>query len=136
MPPKSSLFFLMLILFLWRGKYWYYIKNVLSNRIVQAFLIFYVISVIGFVYTENIEFAKSSMDKMKFMMFPLFFLTFLDKRFSLRIVAAFSLGIFLSEIVSYAIRFEVFPVELYLFNHEVYSTSLLNPSPFFNHFES
>jgi len=132
---KSSLFFVMLLLFIYRRNYWFYIKDVLSNKIVQAFLIFYTINVLGFIYTDNLEFARSSMGHAKYLLFPLIFLSFLDKRFTIRILTAFSLGIFLSELVSYLIRFEILPSTLFFFSHEVYSTIISDPSPFFNHLD-
>jgi len=132
---KSSLFFVMLLLFLYRRNYWFYVKSALSNKIVQAFLIFYFINILGFIYTDNVDFAKSTMDKVKYILFPLIFLSFLDKRFSIRILTAFSLGIFCSEMVSYAIRFELLPPEVFFFGHELYSTKIKDPSPFFNHLD-
>ena len=132
---KSSLFFVMLLLFLYRRNYWHYIKSALSNKIVQVFIIFYIVNVLGFIYTDNFVLAKSSIGHAKYILFPLIFLAFLDKRFSIRILTAFSLGIFFSELVSYAIRFEILPPEVFFFNHEVYSTEVSDPSPFFNHLD-
>lgn len=132
---KSSIFFVLLILFLYRMNYWKYLKEALSNKIVQAFLIFYFIHLLGFIYTENIDFAKSTMDKVKYILFPLFFLSFLDKRFSLRIIMAFILGVLLSVSISYLIYFNLIPNILLIGGFEIYEAQGISATPFFNHLD-
>ncbi|RXK01313.1 polymerase [Arcobacter sp. CECT 8986] len=130
---KSSLFFTMLVLFLYRRDYWFYLKDAFSNRIVQAFLIFYLINAFGMLYTENITFGKAHMDKAKYLLFPLMFLSFLDVRFAFRIIGAFVLGMFFTELISYAINFSLLPTSFYIGKYEIYETTLFSPAPFYNH---
>lgn len=132
---KTSVFFVMLILFIVRMDYAKYLKDTFSNKVVQAFLLFYLLWWFGFLYSENLEWANDSIKKAKFLVFPLLFLSFLDKRFSYRIVSAFILGMLVSELFSYAIRFEFLPPELFFAGHEVYITHISDPSPFFNHLD-
>lgn len=80
---KSSIFFVMLVLFLYRRDYWKYLKDALSNKIVQACLLFYAINAFGMLYTENIEYGMSHMDKTKYLLFPLMFLSFFRCSFCL-----------------------------------------------------
>lgn len=130
---KTSVFFVMLLLFLYRMNFVKYLKDALSNKIVQAFIIFYLVWLFGFLYTENLTFAKDSISKAKYLLFPLFFLSFLDKRFSYRVMSAFILGMLFSELISYAIRFEFLPHVLYVQSYEIYTALIHDPSPFFKH---
>lgn len=132
---KSSLFFVMLLLFIYRMNYIKYLKDALKDKIIQSFLIFYLIGILGLLYTENIGDAISSMDKAKYLLFPLFFLSFFDKRFANRVIIAFFLGMFCSEILSYLIRFEIFPPVFGIGEYNIYKTSIYDPTPFFNHLD-
>lgn len=131
---KSSLFFTMLVLFLYRRNYWFYLKDAFSNKIVQAFLLFYILNAIGMLYTDNIDYGKSHMDKVKYLLFPLFFFSFLDVRFAFRIVTAFILGMFVSEIFSYLIHFNILPLSVHLGEYIIYEAfSRFSPAPFMHH---
>jgi O-antigen ligase len=131
---KSSMFFVMLVLFLYRRDYGFYLKEAFSNKVVQAFLLFYFINAFGMLYTDNIAYGKAHMDKTKYLLFPLMFLSFLDKRFVWRVVAAFILGMLVAEIFSYLIHFGIFPLEFYLGKYEIYKTySKFSPAPFMHH---
>lgn len=130
---KSSLFFVMLVLFLYRRDYWKYLKEVFSNRIVQACLLFYAINAFGLVYTENIEYGKDHMDRVKYLLFPLLFLSFLDVRFAFRIITAFILGMLVAELFSYLIHFGIFPYEFFIGQYEIWETQAYSPAPFMAH---
>ncbi|QDF29541.1 O-antigen ligase family protein [Halarcobacter anaerophilus] len=133
---KSSMFFVMLVLFLYRRDYWFYLKEAFSNKIVQAFLLFYFINAFGMLYTDNIAYGKSHMDKAKYLLFPLMFLSFLDKRFVWRIVTAFILGMLVAEIFSYLIHFGIFPLEFSIGKYEIYEVyRRTSPAPFFSHLD-
>lgn len=130
---KSSMFFVMLILFLYRRDYWKYLKDALNNKIVQACLLFYIVNLLGMTYTDNIDYGKDHMDRVKYLLFPLVFLSFLDVRFAFRIVAAFILGMLVAELFSYFIYFQLIPYEFYIGKYEIYETTLRSPSPFLSH---
>lgn len=130
---KSSLFFTMLVLFLFRRNYWYYLKEAFSNKIVQAILLFYILHLVGLIYTDNIDYGKSHMDKIKYFLFPLIFLSFLDVRFVFRIVAAFIIGIFISVIFSYLIHYGILPYEFIAGKYEIWKTEPYSPAPFMAH---
>ncbi len=130
---KSSMFFVMLLLFLYRRDYWYYLKESFSNKIVQAFLIFYIINALGMLYTDNIDYGKDHMDRVKYLLFPLMFLSFLDIRFAFRIITAFILGMLVAEVFSYLIHFGIFPYEFSIYTYEIYETNPSSPAPFMNH---
>ncbi len=85
-------------------------------------------------YTDNVEYGKDHMDKAKYLLFPLMFISFLDIRFIYRIIAAFILGMLVSEIVSYLIHFNILPYEFYLGKYEIYKTFTIDsPAPFMAH---
>ncbi|MGB5919235.1 O-antigen ligase family protein [Arcobacter sp.] len=130
---KSSMFSVMLVLFLYRRDYKFYLKEAFSNKIVQAFLIFYFINALGMLYTDNIAFGKSHMDKAKYLLLPLMFLSFLDKRFAYRVISAFILGMFCAEITSYLISFSIIPPIFHIGDYEIYKTTIFSPAPFYNH---
>lgn len=130
---KSSMFFVMLVLFLYRRNYVKYLKDAFSNKIVQACLLFYAINAFGMLYTENIEYGKDHMDRVKYLLFPLMFLSFLDVRFAFRIINAFIFGMLVAEVFSYLIHFQVLPYEFYIGKYEIYKTTLASPAPFMAH---
>jgi len=130
---KSSLFFTMLLLFLYRRNFIYYLKEAFHNKVVQAFLLFYLVGVIGMFYSQNMEMAQSHMDKAKYLLFPLFFISFMDKRFAFRVIGAFITGMFVAEIFSYLIHFGFLPYEYYIGGYEIYKTKAYSPAPFMSH---
>jgi len=130
---KSSLFFTMLALFIYRRDYWFYLKGAFSNRIVQAFLIFYALHAIGMLYTDNIDYGKDHMDKIKYLLFPLIFLSFLDMRFAARILIAFIFGMFIAEVFSYLIHYKALPYEFSIGKYEIWETQPYSPAPFMAH---
>lgn len=132
---KSSLFFVILVLFLYRRDYIKYTKEVFSNKIVQACLLFYAINAFGMLYTDNIEYGNDHMDRVKYLLFPLIFLSFLDIRFVKRIIAACILGMFVSISFSYLVHLGIFPYELSIGKYEIWKTFAYSPAPFLSHGE-
>jgi len=130
----STIFTLILILFIIRGNFKYYLSYSLNNKIVQACFIYFAIHILWMFGSDNIESAKSVVDDMKYLLFPILFLSFLDKTFSYRVLSAFILGMFFSEIVSYSIYFDFIPYKLEIYNYEIYEAqAATNPTPFLIH---
>jgi len=131
---KSAVFFTILLLCLVRGNFKKYFKIAIQNKIVQAMFFFFLIHIIWIYGTDNMKDAKNIIDDMKYLLFPLLFLSFLDKRFFISILNAFILGMFCSEVISYLIHFNILPYELILYGKEIYKTPAINnPSPFLDH---
>ncbi|WP_066165954.1 O-antigen ligase family protein [Aliarcobacter cryaerophilus] len=130
---KSSVFFCILILFLYRRNFIYYLKIAFKSEVLKYFILLYLIFLIGMFYTYDIASANAFMDKAKHLLFPLLFLSFLDTRFSFRVLNAFILGVLVSELVSYLIHFQIIPAELFIGKYKVYKTIFEDPSPFLNH---
>ncbi len=132
---KSSLFFAMLVLFLYRRDYAFYLKEVFSNRIIQSLLLFYFLYLIGMLYTDDIDYGKDQMNRLKYLLFPLIFLSFLDIRFVFRIVFAFLLGMFVSILFSYLVHLGILPYEFSLGKYKIWETFAYSPAPFLSHGE-
>ena len=130
---KTSVFFCILLLFLYRRNFIYYLKIAFKNYLLKYFLLLYLLFVVGMLYTSDLESGFSFMDKAKLLLYPLIFLSFLDERFSFRILNAFIFGVLLSEIVSYLIHFQMIPPELFIGEYKIYKSILEDPSPFFTH---
>lgn len=84
-------------------------------------------------YTENIDYGKAHMDRAKYLLFPLMFLSFLDVRFAFRIITAFILGMLVAEVFSYLIHFQVLPVDFSIGEYNIYETTIHSPAPFMAH---
>jgi len=130
---KASVFFCILVLFLYRRNFIYYLKIAFKSELLKYFLLLYLVFVVGMLYTEDINSGSNFMDKAKQLVFPLLFLSFLDIRFAFRVLNAFILGVLASEIVSYLIHFQVIPPEFFIGKYKVYKTVFEDPSPFMNH---
>lgn len=130
---KSSVFFCILILFLYRRNFIYYFKIALKSEILKYFILLYLVFVVGMFYTNDMNLGLAFMDKIKPLIFPLLFLSFLDTRFSFRVLNAFIFGVLFSELISYLIHFQIIPNELFIGKYEIYKTIIEDPAPFLNH---
>lgn len=84
--------------------------------------------------TDNFIQAKHSINVVKYSLFPLLFLSFLDKKFAKYVITGFIAGILLSEFFSYALQFGLLPWELNLYTIPIYKVDIIgDPSPFLNH---
>ncbi len=130
----STIFSIILILFIVRGDYKYYLSKSISNKIVQAGILFFLVHIIWLLGTDNFSSAERILDDMKYLIYPVIFLSFLDKSFSFRVISAFILGMLTSEIISYLIYFNILPHTLDLFSFKVYKAQAINnPTPFLIH---
>jgi O-antigen ligase len=106
---RQSTLFLIMLVFLLRGNYWGYIKEGLKDKLVQAFAIYFAVHVIWLIGTDNFIHAKRELHQAKFLLYPLLFATLIDKRYIPRMLGAFLFGMFVSELWSYGIYFELLP---------------------------
>ena len=130
---KSAILVMIILLFIIRGNYIHYLKEAFYNKIVQAFLLFLIMNFIWLIGTDNTIHAKSMLDEMKVAIYPLLFISFLDKKFSFKIIIAFLAGVLYSEIFSISIFLELIPPKLEMLNYEIYKSLLNDPSPFLSH---
>lgn len=130
---KTSVFFCILLLFLYRRNFIDYFKIAFKNELLKYFILLYLVFLLGMSYTNDMDAAYIFMNKAKVLIYPLIFLSFLDMRFSFRILNAFIFGVLFSEIVSYLIHFQIIPPELFVGEYKVYQTVYTDPAPFLNH---
>lgn len=133
--PISISFVILFLMFLVRGDYKYYIKEAISNKIIQACVAIFFVHVIWTIGSDNIELAKDMINNSRYYLFSFIIVFFVDKTFSKRLLIAFILGMLLSEIISYLIHFEVIPYKLEIFNKIIYQAMAVNnPTPFLVHY--
>lgn len=122
--------FLILILFLFRGKYYTYFRSSLRDPLVLAFTLYFIVHVIWLFGTNDYTHASKRVHDASFLLFPLLFSSFIDKRYISRIFYAFLLGMAFSIIVSFGLYFELIPPQP--FDGSGQGTSA-NPTPIYNH---
>jgi O-antigen ligase len=131
---KSAVLFVILLLFVLRGNYLDYLKQALQYKITQAFVLFFIVHCLWLFGTDNFEQARTILDDMKYLLYPLIFFSFFDKRFSYHVFYAFILGMLFSSFISYCIHFGFLPSFYTTFGIEIYSAqSSNNPTPFLIH---
>jgi O-antigen ligase len=126
---RQSTLFLIMLVFLLRGNYVGYVKEGLKDKLVQAFVIYFLVHVIWLIGTENFEFAKKVVHQAKFLLYPLLFITLIDRKYIPRILGAFLLGMLISELWSYGIYFEILPPNL----HDGHQGTPNDPTPVHHH---
>jgi len=126
---RQSTLFLIMLVFLLRGNYWEYIKEGLKDKLVQAFVIYFAVHIIWLIGTDNFEHAKKVVHQAKFLLYPLLFITFIDKKYIPRMLGAFLLGMLVSELWSYGIYFEILPPHL----HDGGQGTPQSPTPVHHH---
>jgi len=126
---RQSTLFLVMLVFLLRGRYWDYIKEALRDKLVQAFVIYFAVHVIWLIGTDNFVHANRELHQAKFLLYPLLFATLVDKKYIPRIMGAFLLGMLVSELWSYGIYFELLPPHL----HDGFQGTPKSPSPVHHH---
>lgn len=130
---NSTIFFLILIVFLSRGNFKNNFIQIFSNKIIMVFTVFVLMHYVWLIGTENIEQAKFLINKMKYGLYILIFVTFVQKEYFSKVISGFILGMFVSEIFSYLIYFDVIPHRLFFYNEVVYQATPDDPTPFTNH---
>lgn len=132
--PRATIFSLIILLFLFRRNYIFYIKKSLFNPIVQALLLYILMHFIWLFGSENEQHASQMLKLSEYAIIPFIFLTFLTKEFAQKAITAFITSLLLSEILSYLIRFQVVPEKLEFLKSTLYqAVSQLDPSPFLLH---
>ena len=117
----SSVVFILLILLIVRRNYLYYFKEALSNKIVQAILLFILINILWLYGSDNLLDAKTELINLKYYLYSILFLLFVDKKFVYAIISGFILGMLFSESISYLIHFNL--------NDNASTNELPKPSP-------
>lgn len=126
---RSSTLFILMLVFLLRGNYLYYIKEAPKDKIVLAFLLYFAVHIIWLIGTENFVYAKRIVNEAKFLLHPLLFVTFIDRKFIPRLLATFFVAMVISELWSYGIFFEILPPSI----HDGGQGTATDPTPVLHH---
>ena len=114
------------ILWLSSGNYRAKYHQIISSQLLVASIIFYCVHIIGMLWTEDLFWGFTILHKMWYfiLLFPILF-TIAKKEYLNQCIAAFSLSIAFTEIVSYLVWFEIIPEFKY--------ATVSNPTPFMSH---
>ena len=102
------------------------LKIIISNRVLVASILFYLLHIIGLLWTENLDWGIHILHKMWYflLLLPILY-TITKKEYIGFYISAFLLAISLTEIVSYLVWFEI--IEPFK------NATSYNPTPFMNH---
>ena len=116
---------LMLLFWLYRGNYketWLLIKR---SKILQAFLLFFLLHIVGMLWTEDLSWGKHVLRKEWMFLFAPILMSLVRKEHIRYYLSAFLLSMTLSEIISYLIWFKVIP--------PIFHATIYDPTPFIHH---
>ncbi|OHD94665.1 MAG: hypothetical protein A2019_04940 [Sulfurimonas sp. GWF2_37_8] len=131
---KATIFSFIVLLFVVRGDVVKHLKESLSNKVIRAFLYFFLIYVVGMAWTNNITDGFDDINKIKYGLYLIFFYAFIDGRYINKVITAFILGMLVSELTSYGIIFDLLPWKLEIGNVLFYQAyNAHDPSPFLHH---
>ncbi|MCD6432588.1 MAG: O-antigen ligase family protein, partial [Sulfurimonas sp.] len=131
---KSTVFSLMVLLFIVRGDVLSHIKGAMKNKIVQAFLYFFIAYLVGMLWSENLSEGFLWVKSVKYGLYLIVFYSIIDGRYIDKVIGAFILGMLVSELVSYGMLFGIMPWNLSIGGINFYEAYTINdPSPFLHH---
>lgn len=122
---SSFLAYLMLLIFLIEGNYKEKFSQIKSNPFAYAIIAFVVLHFLGLFWTENFEGAQDILKREWKLLFIVLFMMVVQKEHIRYYLELFIVGMSVSELVSYAIWFEIIPPFMY--------ASLEMPTPFMRH---
>ncbi len=122
----SFLTLLLIVTWILEGNLKAKVTMLLQNNVVKTIIVFWLFSLVSLVWSEYTYEACVYIKKYWYMA-PIFILfTSLKKEYMEKIISAFILGMFVSEVIAYGVFFE-----FWSFKH----ATVANPSPFMHHIE-
>ena len=117
---------LICVLWLMSGHYKYKFQQIISNKLMMASIIFFLLHLVGLIWTEDLSWGLHIVHKMWYFigLFPILF-TIVRKDYIKHYVIAFLFAIFITEVVSYLVWFELVP--------PFKNATIENPTPFMSH---
>jgi len=106
------------------------LKLAISNPVVMSFLLYVVMAYLWVLFSDDMAFSYSKAKDLKFFLFSILIFVFIEYKYINRIITAFLLGVFISELFSYALSFRIIDGP-FMFSYEL--ASIHNPSPFQHH---
>lgn len=102
-----SLFTIIIVLFLLSGNIKNKILFALRNKVVIAFLLFYLLHVLWIFSSTNFDVALSQLKSYQYILYIIIYISVIQKKFILKILTGFLLGVFFSEVVSYLMLYDI-----------------------------
>jgi len=124
--PYDNIFFIILILFFIRGNVLIHLKRALQNRVVLSFVLIFAISVIWTLGSDDTARALINVQRFKVLLYPVIIYSFIRPEFVAKMLGGFMLGMFVSELISYSIFFD-------LIDSPKHFGSPHDPTPFYHH---
>jgi len=114
------------LLWLFSGNYKYKYNKIISSKLMIASILFYVLHVIGLIWTEDIDWGLHILHKMWYflLLLPIFF-TIVKEEYITYYIAAFISAMALSTLVSFLIWFHIIP--------PIGAATINNPTAFMSH---
>jgi O-antigen ligase len=131
---KATVFSVMFILFILRGNVIKELKMAFLNPVVRAFLYIFIAYAVGLLWTSNLEDGLLWVKNLKYGLYLILFYAIVDGRYIDKVISAFILGMFISELTSYGMQFGIMPWKLEIGKVLFYqSYAIGDPSPFLHH---
>ena len=114
------------VLWLFSGNYKSKFNQIINNKLIKASILFYLIHVIGMLWSEDLSWGLHMLHKMWYflLLFPILY-TIVRKDYISSYISAFLLAILITEVCSYLVWFEI--IEPFK------NATVENPTPFMNH---
>ena len=114
------------VLWLFSGNYKSKFNQIINNKLMIASILFYLIHVIGMLWSEDLSWGLHMLHKMWYflLLFPILY-TIVRKDYISSYISAFLLAILITEVCSYLVWFEI--IEPFK------NATVENPTPFMNH---
>lgn len=131
---KSTVFSVIVILFLVRGNLKQYLQEAWQNKVVRSFVYLFLVYALGLLWSENIKEGLYWLKSVKYGLYLLVFYAFVDGRYISKVITAFLLGMLVSELTSYGMMFGIMPWSLDIGGIHFYKAYAVgDPSPFLHH---
>jgi O-antigen ligase len=117
-----------LIIVYWLFVYRDYKKTFLlikKSKVLQAFLLFFILHIIGLIWTEDLKWGLHIIKKEGLFLLAPIFMTFVKKDHIKYYIASFLLAMSFSELLSYLIWFHIIP--------PIFKSTVYDPTPFMSH---
>ena len=114
------------VLWLFSGNYKSKFNQIINNKLIKASILFYLIHVIGMLWSEDLSWGLHMLHKMWYflLLFQILY-TIVRKDYISSYISAFLLAILITEVCSYLVWFEI--IEPFK------NATVENPTPFMNH---
>lgn len=113
------------ILWLYEGRFAYKFSVIKNNPIMYTFLAFFLVHVIGLLWTQNLQWGLHIMGKEWRMLLPIIFITIVKKEHIIYYIISFLSAMSISEFLSYGVWLEIIP--------PFKNATVHNPTPFMSH---